>query len=169
MVAVGGTKGTLVLPAVYLQALSSYVVQNFASSRSEARDWADFLPSPFAIAVADASVNFQDNIRAGWDEAGVPTQFSNDSASCRIWYQADMYFNVSGLWERAAEVAFGGEDGGMDGGKCVKGSFTTVEQQRGSGGNETVKGGDKEDGAVRGVRVGWMAIVVCLLVGLLVV
>lgn len=35
MVAVGGTKGTLVLPSIYLQSLSAYILSNFASTRAQ--------------------------------------------------------------------------------------------------------------------------------------
>ncbi|KAF1848095.1 peptidase S41 family protein-like protein [Cucurbitaria berberidis CBS 394.84] len=161
MTPVGGTKGTLVLPSTYLQSLSAYTIQNFASSRSEARDWASFVPNPFPIAVADASVNFQDNIRAGMEKGGMPTQFLNDSASCRIWYQPDMLLNVTKLWERAAVVAFGGKDGGLNEQSCVSGSVASREMQVGKGEGNPSSGGngtaDKKDAAA-GLRPGWAAV-----------
>ncbi|CAO2647349.1 Nn.00g082710.m01.CDS01 [Neocucurbitaria sp. VM-36] len=170
MVSVGGTKGTLVLPSIYLQSLSAYILQQFASSRTQAREWAEFVPNPFAIGVADASVNFQDNIRKGLESGGMPTQFLNDSASCRIWYTADMYLNVTALWEKTAAVAFG-KDGALDEDACVKGSVSSREQQTGQGegnpqgsGNGSASGsGDEEDGA-SGLRPGWGAIGVCAIV-----
>ncbi|KAF1998183.1 hypothetical protein P154DRAFT_263693 [Amniculicola lignicola CBS 123094] len=137
---VGGTKGSLVLQAEYLTALSVYIVQNFANSRSEARDWAEFLPNGFAINAADATVNFQDNIRKGLENDGMPTQFLNDSASCRVWYTPENYFNVTSVWEKVALVAFG-KDGGMDEDACVSGSVTSPQQQQGEGdGNPTTSG-----------------------------
>jgi len=160
MVAVGGTKGTLVIPTLYMEALTTYVTAEFASSRSEANDWAQFLPTAPPIAVMDASVNFQDNIRAGFESAGVPTQFLNDTASCRIWYEPEHYFNVTRLWEKAANVAFG-NNGGMDESACVAGSVTSSDQQQGKGdtnpestGDGSAQGGDDED-AASGLRVGW--------------
>ncbi|KAH7396187.1 peptidase S41 family protein-like protein [Pyrenochaeta sp. MPI-SDFR-AT-0127] len=173
MVPVGGTKGTLVIPSEYLQALSAYIVQNFAASRTEARDWASFVPNPFAIAVSDASVNFQDNIRAGLESGGIPTQFLNDTASCRIWYQPDMYLNVTKLWEKTASVAWG-KDGAMDEAACVSGSVTKREAQTGQGegnpsssGNGNAQGsGDKKDaaGSLRPVGGSWLAVIVCAVV-----
>ncbi|CBY01537.1 hypothetical protein IAQ61_003360 [Plenodomus lingam] len=167
MVPVGGTKGTLVLPSIYLQALSLYILTQFAQDSGQVNEWAAFLPTPFAIGVQDASVNFQDNIRAGLERGGLPTQFLNDTASCRIWYQPDMYTNVTRLWQRTAEVAFGGQDGGLDEGACVGGSVTSREQQTGKGednptssNGDAQRGSDEEDGAGL-VRPTWTAVLVC--------
>ncbi|EUC46788.1 hypothetical protein COCMIDRAFT_91896 [Bipolaris oryzae ATCC 44560] len=167
MVSVGGTKGTLVLPSVYIEAISVFVALQFADSRSELAEWSSFLPVQPPIAVLDAGVNFQDNIRAGLENGGAPTQFLNDSASCRVWYEARDYFNVTGLWEKTAQIAFGGEGGALDEGRCVLGSVTSREQQTGRGeGNPSAEegnggnGGDDED-AASGVRVAWMTMVVC--------
>ncbi|OAL46894.1 peptidase S41 family protein-like protein [Pyrenochaeta sp. DS3sAY3a] len=176
MVPVGGTKGTLVLPSEYLVALSQYIVSTFAATRAQAREWAAFIPNPFAINYADASVNFQDNIRAGLEKDGIPTQFLNDTASCRVWYTANMYLNVSAVWDKTAAVAFGGQNGTLDESACVAGSVTTTEQQNGLGdGNPstngtTAGGNDKADGAI-GVRArGWVAVVCAasVVVGLMV-
>lgn len=173
MVPVGGTKGTLVIPSEYLQALSAYIIQDFATSRTEARDWVSFVPNPFGIAVSDASINFQDNIRAGLEAGGIPTQFLNDTASCRIWYEPDLYLNVTRLWEKAASVAWG-KDGALDEAACVQGSVTKREAQTGQGegnpsstGNGTAQGGsDKKDAApsLRPVGGKWFAVVVCAVV-----
>ncbi len=169
LVAVGGTKGTLVLPYDYLQSVAEYVVDNFASSRSQGLDWASFVPNPFGIAVQDASVNFQDNIRAGMESGGVPTQFINDTSSCRIWYEPNMYFNVTSLWNKAAKVAFGGNNGTLDTSSCVSGSATSRDQQTGSGqGNSTSSGsgtggGNKKNAAVSVKASGLQAVVLCSL------
>ncbi|KAL5378960.1 hypothetical protein DPSP01_008766 [Paraphaeosphaeria sporulosa] len=132
MQVVGGTKGSMLLPSEYLQQVSTSVIKGFASSIDEANDWYDFLPMPFSIAVNTAGVNFQDNIRKGLEKDGIPTQFLNDTASCRIYYEPNMYLNVSALWSKAAEVAFG-KDGGMDEEACVAGSVTSKEDQTGQG------------------------------------
>jgi hypothetical protein len=169
MVPVGGTKGTLVTPSEFLQALAIYVTAQFADSDTQQIEWMQVLPNPFAIAVSDASVNFQDNIRKGLESAGVPTQFLNDTASCRIWYTADMYLNVTSLWEKTADVAWG-NNGALDEGACVRGSVTTREQQTGGGdgnpsGTEDNGGSSSEsEDAAAGLRPsgdGWTAIVVC--------
>ncbi|KAF2851879.1 peptidase S41 family protein-like protein [Plenodomus tracheiphilus IPT5] len=169
MQAVGGTKGTLVLPSVYLQALSVYIISQFANTNAQAREWAAFVPNPFAVAAQDASVNFQDNIRAGLESGGLPTQFLNDTAGCRIWYEPDMYLNVTRLWEKTAKVAFG-NNGGLDEGACVSGSVTSREEQTGRGeGNPTSSNGNAQSGsdeedAAGVVRPAWTAILVCAVV-----
>ncbi|KAF2024385.1 hypothetical protein EK21DRAFT_48162, partial [Setomelanomma holmii] len=108
MVPVGGTKGTLILDYDYLELISAVAILNFSTSDEQAREWVEFLPSPFGINFHDAGVNFQDNIRKGLEMDGIPTQFLNDTASCRIWVEPQMYLNVSKLWEKTAAVAFGG-------------------------------------------------------------
>lgn len=172
MVPVGGTKGTLVLPYSYVQALSVFVAKNFASGSRQVREWAEFIPLPFSIGVQDASVNFQDNIRKGLEGDGIPTQFLNDTSSCRMWYEADMYLNVTKLWEKSAAVAFGGKDGGLDEGKCIAGSVTNREAQTGMGaGNPATGKGpnvsgskDKNAGALGARPSGWVSVVVSAVV-----
>jgi hypothetical protein len=168
---VGGTKGSLVLQSQYLSAMASYVSESFASSRDEAQQWSDFMPDGFGIATADASVNFQDNIRKGLEKDGIPTQFLNDTASCRIWYQPEFYLNVTALWSKAAEVAFG-KDGGMDEDACLPGSVTSKEAQQGQGeGSPTRSDGNANAtpsaskaaavGLARPGQGGWTAVAVC--------
>jgi hypothetical protein len=161
MVTVGGTKGTLVLPSLYMEALSTYITASFSPSNAQKSEWASFLPAQPPIAVMDASVNFQDNIRAGLESAGVPTQFLNDTASCRMWYEPDDLLNVTRLWEKTAQVAFGNA-GKMDDSRCVAGSVTSLDQQTGKGESNpsTTGDGGKED-AASGLRVGWMGMVGC--------
>ncbi|XPT03714.1 hypothetical protein M3J09_012800 [Ascochyta lentis] len=169
MVAVGGTKGTLVTPSEFLQAMSQYVVSQFAKSRQQQLDWVNIMPNPFAIAVSDASVNFQDNIRKGKEAGGVPTQFLNDTANCRIWYEPRMYLNVSSLWEKTAEIAWG-NNGALDESACVSGSVTSRELQTGggegnpSGTEDDAAGSSESEDAAAGLRPsgeGWTAVVVC--------
>jgi hypothetical protein len=170
MAPVGGTKGTLVLPAEYLHALTKVMITAFPAA---ARNAQSFLPSPFAIAYQDSTINFQDNIRKGLEKDGVPTQFLNDTASCRVWYTPEMYLNVTKVWEKTAAVAFGGKDSGLDEGSCVRGSVTIREQQTGQGngnqggGSGTGQDGGKKKGAAVVNRPGWLGVVVCaVLVGI---
>ncbi|PVH95176.1 hypothetical protein DM02DRAFT_633086 [Periconia macrospinosa] len=173
---VGGTKGSLVLQSTYLTAISAYVTANYATSSSIATDWANFLPQPFAITAVDASVNFQDNIRRGMEKDGIPTQFMNDTANCRVWFEGEMYVDPAKLWGKVGKVAFGGKDGGLDEAGCVEGSVTrrvqSGNQGAGSGngnsggGNGDGKKDDKEGAAVDGVaktlRAAWFAVGVSL-------
>ncbi|KAJ4346780.1 uncharacterized protein N0V89_010712 [Didymosphaeria variabile] len=145
MQVVGGTKGSMLLPSDYLIQTSSNVISEYATSDSEVNDWRDFLPQAFSIAVSSAGVNFQDNIRKGLEKDGVPTQFLNDTANCRIYYEPSMYLNVSALWSKAAEVAFG-KDGGMDEDACVAGSVTSTQNQTSNGQGTTSSGGNSGTG-----------------------
>lgn len=73
----------------------------------------------------------QRRVRKAAEPAGVPTQFVNDTAACRIFYTPSMYLSVSGVWSAVADVAWG--DGGkLDERRCVSGS-STAEQQPASG------------------------------------
>lgn len=176
MVPVGGTKGTLVLPYQYLQTVSAFISETFATGSTQRREWADFLPQEFAINVQDASVNFQDNIRKGLENDGIPTQFLNDTSSCRLWYTPEMYLNVTRLWERTAAAAFGGSNGGIDAGACVNGSVSSREQQTGLGEGNPATGqgpnvGSGQDGtkkaAAVGLRVEWgMALGCAVIIGI---
>ncbi|KNG46160.1 peptidase s41 family protein [Stemphylium lycopersici] len=171
MVSVGGTKGTLVLPSAYMEALSLYMAVEFAESNDERTEWAEFLPQTAPIAALDATVNFQDNIRAGLEAAGMPTQFLNDTASCRVWYEPEDYLNVTRLWDKVAGVAFG-NGGKLDESACVAGSVTNREQQTGrgesnppttgdGGGNGDGDGDEDDEDAASGLRVAWTSMVVC--------
>lgn len=167
-VPVGGVKGSLVIPYEYLITVSNFIVLRFARTTAQAREWATFLPSPFGIAVQDASVNFQDQIRKGLESDGIPTQFLNDTSSCRIWYEPQMLINVTRLWEKTAAVAWGGSNSRLNETACIAGSVSSRQQQTGggegnpgtSGGNATTGGGDKKDAAA-GLRPGWPAVVIC--------
>ncbi|KAF8851590.1 hypothetical protein BDZ45DRAFT_750549 [Acephala macrosclerotiorum] len=66
-------------------------------------------------------VNFRNNIRDG-DTSQTPLQFVYEAANCRIFYEAEDIFDMSNLWNRVANVTWGGA-------KCVDGS------SGGSGGN----------------------------------
>ncbi|KAF2179813.1 hypothetical protein K469DRAFT_693702 [Zopfia rhizophila CBS 207.26] len=166
---VGGTKGSLVLQSKYLTSISAYIIQSFADDRSEARSWAQFLPNSFGINANDATINFQDNIRKGLEKDGIPTQFLNDTASCRIWYTPTMYLNVTEVWTKAAEVAFGNQ-GKTDEKACIAGSVTSLESQQGQGeGNPSTPQGNAKPTGSKGAAAiagrpqgGWTAILVCM-------
>lgn len=96
------------------------IYQDFISAGET--ELASILPGPFPIRPFYASVNILDNIREG-DESMTPTQFTNETANCRLWYTAETAVDVMELWAMVADVAWGGEDGGIDESKCVPGSY----------------------------------------------
>ncbi|KAF2754713.1 hypothetical protein EJ05DRAFT_488870 [Pseudovirgaria hyperparasitica] len=149
MQAVGGTKGSSVLDLQYLLQLSSAVVSGFAASQREAQDWSAVLPLDFGIVPVDASVNFHDSIRLGTEGSGVPTQFINDTSSCRLFYTPAMYFDVREVWGAVADAVWGGSGGGLDAGRCVGGSDTDERAQVGANPNGG-GAGDGGDGGAAG-------------------
>ncbi|KAF2272631.1 peptidase S41 family protein [Westerdykella ornata] len=181
MQTVGGTKGSLVLRYEQLSAYAQFVIATFAETSTQRREWSAALPQYEGIAYAEggAAVNFADSIRWGLEKDGVPTQFLNDSASCRVWYRVEEYLDVRALWRRMARVAWGGKGvGGLDEGECVEGSVTSREQQTGLGpGTPTSHDGGGGEGKPKkkgeaGRRFGsgegaWTAVVVFLSVWLL--
>lgn len=58
--------------------------------------------------VADSGVvNARDGIAQG-DTTETPLQFVYQAADCRIWYTAEMTVDVTAMWEKAVDVAWGG-------------------------------------------------------------
>lgn len=59
-------------------------------------------------AVEDSGVvNARDGIAQG-DTTETPLQFVYQAANCRIWYTAEMTYDITAMWEKAADVAWGG-------------------------------------------------------------
>lgn len=150
---VGGTKGSSVLDSEYLTTFAGYLLSQFAADASEARAWAAVLPEPFPIRAYDASVNFLDNIRQG-DQGVTPTQFTNETANCRLWYTPAMATDPMQLWSVVADAAWGGAEGGIDEARCVPGSYrkgTLLEDPPASttsqGGSSSATGGGKANAA----------------------
>ena len=144
---VGGTKGSLMLDADYLNTYAEYLITEFASTTAERRAWTSVLPEPFPIRAFDASINFLDSIRSG-DETATPTQFTNETANCRLWYTPEMAMDVMKMWAAVAGVAWGGPEGGIDDAKCVPGSYRKESlledppvSQAASGGSSTSSSG----------------------------
>ena len=58
------------------------------------------------------------------DTSGTPVQFIYEPADCRIWYERQMLYDVTAMWEKVYDVTWGG-------GACVVGS---VKGKRGGEG-----------------------------------
>jgi hypothetical protein len=117
MQAVGGVKGANVYSWVNIYGLvnASYTLETPAQQAQWAgTELAQYSSLPLSRALPSYGINVRDGIRAG-DETQTPLQFIYQAADCRIWYTAQMAVNVTALWEKVAEVAWGG-------GKCVDGA-----------------------------------------------
>jgi hypothetical protein len=143
--AMGGTRGAEVISHRYLSYLSRYL-QIVATTITEADEWAQKLPQSFPMQYLQASVNFQDQVRKGendpeGDGDGVPLQFKNDTSNCRLWYTPSMYRNVTEVWDTVIGASWG-NNGKMDQGKCVQGSFREAANDVGGNNNNNNNGGN---------------------------
>jgi hypothetical protein len=64
----------------------------------------------------DSSLNVRDNILRDHLEDGIPAQFVYEAADCRLYYEPSMITNVTEIWRKVANTAWGS-------GKCVAGSL----------------------------------------------
>ncbi|KAK3991035.1 hypothetical protein QBC44DRAFT_357896 [Cladorrhinum sp. PSN332] len=69
-----------------------------------------------------ASVNVRDQILPGNLEDGIPAQFVNETADCRLWWTEGMIRDVSEVWKAAARAGF-------NGGRCVAGGIEREEEE----------------------------------------
>ncbi|KAI9748723.1 MAG: hypothetical protein M4579_007141 [Chaenotheca gracillima] len=118
MQGVGAVKGNLVEPFANLNSDASLVASLLPEEEQE--KYNSTLPiGEFPINVnsragASNNVNFADNIRKG-DESQTPLQFIYQAADCRLFFTADNLFDITTLWDRVAQTAWGN-------GTCVAGS-----------------------------------------------
>lgn len=117
MQAVGGVKGTndYGWDEIYLLVNDTFALGTPAQQVKWAgTELGQYSLLPFERGLAGYAVNARDGIRQG-DETQTPLQFIYQAADCRIWYTADMMVDVTALWEKVADVAWGGA-------KCVEGA-----------------------------------------------
>ena len=134
MQAVGGVKGTNDYDwlSIYILANDTLTLAPYSSSYSSPSQLA-FLANnseigqivsatlPFERSTdGDGYVNARDGIRAG-DTTGTPVQFVYEPADCRIWYEREMLYDVTAMWERVYDVTWGA-------GECVVGSVKTKRE-----------------------------------------
>jgi hypothetical protein len=67
------------------------------------------------------TLNIKNGIAEG-DETQTPLQFVYDAADCRIWWTAEMLFDVTAIWRKVADVAFGVNGSAPFADGCVAGS-----------------------------------------------
>lgn len=117
---------------------------------------------------ASASFNFLNNIRRG-DTSFTPLQFVYEAADCRFFYTAEMLANVSSVWTRVANMAFGSSSSAQQDWArnplCVRGSTGHRSSVSGGGPNNTDYAGSAPPAGARGqgqmpllpdgTRMGW--------------
>lgn len=68
------------------------------------------------------------------DETQTPLQFIYEASNCRLFFTAEDQYDISNLWTRVANVAWGN-------GKCVEGSTVTDDNSFPDGAYDTVSFG----------------------------
>jgi hypothetical protein len=61
-------------------------------------------------------INLRDQILRNNLEEGIPAQFVNEPADCRLYWTPEMIGDVSEVWKAAADAAWGGKE-------CVAGGL----------------------------------------------
>jgi len=116
MQAVGGTKGANNYPYNYIQTLAKVPLLN--GTPSQLQNWTSLRAYNDLASnrSTDNSLNVRDQILRNNLNDGVPAQFIYEAADCRVYYEPAMIGDVTAIWKRAADVAWGGK-------KCVAGSL----------------------------------------------
>ncbi|KAK6358139.1 hypothetical protein TWF730_007493 [Orbilia blumenaviensis] len=119
--AVGGTRGTQVIQHTahmlnFVQIVESNINPRNAAERQE---WDRIFPRPFKINIAEAAVNWKDNIRRT-DPTQTPLQFYLEAADCRLYYTNRTLILSHELWEQIDELAWGTDT------DCAVGSLKNV-------------------------------------------
>ncbi|KAF2092915.1 hypothetical protein NA57DRAFT_69502 [Rhizodiscina lignyota] len=108
--AVGGVKGANVYTWSAIQTMAESAF-NYSSpedgqqmKNTELGRYTSFLP--FYRAANYPTVNSRDALRQG-DTSGTPLQFRYEPADCRIFYTAEMTFDIAASWKAAADSMWG--------------------------------------------------------------
>jgi len=107
--AIGGTKGAqsfafdnvFILSQFFLQSKGNNITTTETTALSSLTD----LPQNRSL---DNGLNFSDQILQANAKDGVPAQFVQEMADCRISFTPAMIMNVTAMWEAAANVAWRG-------------------------------------------------------------
>src|SRR6187402_1149302 len=120
---VGGTRGANNYAFNYIRLLSTVALD--AATAEERVNWTETLAySDLPInRSTDASINVRDNILRAHMTDGTPAQFLYEAADCRLFYEPSMISDVTPLWKRAADAAWGGR-------KCVAGTLQQKKETR---------------------------------------
>lgn len=120
---VGGTRGANNYQYEYIRLLSTVALET--ATAEEQGNWSktikyNDLPQNRST---DCSVNVRDNILRSHIDDGIPAQFLYEPADCRLFYEPPMISDVTSIWKRAADAAWGG-------GKCAAGSMPQKKESR---------------------------------------
>ncbi|EPS38115.1 hypothetical protein H072_8146 [Dactylellina haptotyla CBS 200.50] len=109
--AIGGTRGTQVIQhTAHMLNFVQIVENNFQPANDQERQqWDQIFPRAFKINIAEAAVNWKDNIRRT-DPTQTPLQFYLEAADCRLFYTRDTLILSHNLWAQVDGLAWGADD-----------------------------------------------------------
>lgn len=137
---IGGTRGTQGVSLPGVRSIANDTITFTNSSLAESQElnktvlgqyWEQTFFDRAALFSA-GGINFRDAIRDG-DETQTPLQFVYETADCRILYTKPMMVDMTALWKRVAETAWGGKN------HCVAGSLGAGNSHAGAGANRLRK------------------------------
>jgi hypothetical protein len=124
MQAVGGAKGRndYTWTTIYILANDTFTLGTPAQRTKWAgTELGQYSTLPFRRGLPGAAVNVRDGIRKG-DDSQTPLQFIYEPADCRIFYTAEMRVDITALWEKVADVTWGGDS-------CVAGAVRVGKRE----------------------------------------
>jgi hypothetical protein len=113
---IGGTKGANNYPFAYMRQITTLATG--MGSADQMKNWTaatNYSDLPLNRST-DNSLNVRDNILRDHLEDGIPAQFVYEAADCRLYYEPSMITNVTAIWKKAADAAWGTD-------KCIAGSL----------------------------------------------
>ena len=118
---IGGTKGANNYPFGFIQELTNLAISTGSTQQAQAWTAATRYSDLAQNRSTDTSINVRDNILRANLEDGVPAQFIYEAADCRLFYEPAMITNVTAIWKKAADAAWGTA-------KCIAGSLPHFNQ-----------------------------------------
>lgn len=118
---IGGTKGANNYPFGFIQQLTNLAISTGSTDQVQAWTAATRYSDLAQNRSTDTSINVRDNILRENLEDGVPAQFIYEAADCRLFYEPAMLMNVTAMWKKAADAAWGTA-------KCIAGSLPHANQ-----------------------------------------
>ncbi|KAE9375497.1 hypothetical protein N431DRAFT_463579 [Stipitochalara longipes BDJ] len=113
---IGGTKGANNYPFAYIRQITGLAISTISADQTYNGIAAPMYSDLPTNRSTDTSLNVRDNILRDNLEDGIPAQFVYEAADCRLYYEPSMITNVTAIWRKAADAAWGA-------GKCVSGSL----------------------------------------------
>lgn len=156
--AVGGTRGAQVIQHTAHMLNFVQIVENNFTPRDSAEqaDWDRVIPRPFKLNIAEAAVNWKDNIRRA-DPTQTPLQFYLEAADCRLYYTPQTLIFSHELWSQVGRLAWGNETdcavGSLKNATVVTGDSNGVPVSIGSNGDTGFNSGYGDTPQLTGDRV----------------